>query len=209
VNGTAIELNVRVFPGSGTPNGGAAFTDAHLLTDGPAIFEDQAGTLYDGVPAITSWRNTTDGIPYPIRRRMYKADIYGDTAMWFDAVGARRLSVETLRYAEPAALTPVGANQAITVTGYTRVTVTPVAAATIDRATFNATPGSGAPTDYGRNGDLIIEAGNANLTIVDGYGGADGFRTKDGNDIVMAAGEIRRFMRSANYLAGVGGWVEV
>jgi hypothetical protein len=212
VNGAAIKLNVRVFPGSGTPNGGAAFTDAHLLTDGPAIFEDQAGTLYDGVPAITKWRNTTDGIPYPIHREKYKSDVYGDNALWHDALSARRITVEMMRYAEGALAPAAAPNQTIDVTGYTKVIVTPAGSCSLDRATFSATPGTGTPNDFGRNGDLIIEAGlGATVTINHNYDGADGFRLKGGvSTRVLSQGDIARFVRSQNYrLGGVPGWIEV
>ena len=105
----------------------------------------------------------------------------------------------------PAALTPVGAAQAIVVTGYCKVTVTPAAAASISTATFDQTPG--VDLDYQRDSDLIIEAGNGNLTI--NYSAvANGFRTAlngVAGTLVMTAGQCARFSWSLTNTC----WVQV
>jgi hypothetical protein len=92
-------------------------------------------------------------------------------------------------------LTPVGSAQAIDVTGHTKVVVSPAASASISTATFNTTPG--VVSDAGRNGDLIIEAGSANLTINHSASGANTFKTKCGQNVAMALGEVRRFVYSS------------
>ena len=81
----------------------------------------------------------------------------------------------------------------IDVTGYTKVTVTPAAAASINKAIFT---NSGYRVDEGRNGDLLIEAGNANLTIVHSASGTDTFRLTGSTNITMSTGQILRFCRS-------------
>lgn len=201
-----VRISAYVLPGGGVPNGGAGLTAAHLYADNGAFFEDVSGSLTAN--GVTKYYDAAAAIYYPLPSPRYAGDVYGDSARYFDAVQARRISARVLRYDTPAPLTPVGTDQTITVTGYTKVTVTPAAAATVAHATFDATGGTGAATDYGRNGELIIEAGNGNLTLVHNHAGQGGFRMKAAADKVMAAGEIARFVWSANYTAGVGGWVE-
>jgi hypothetical protein len=91
-------------------------------------------------------------------------------------------------------LTPVGAAQVINVTGHTKVVVTPAAAASITQATFDATPNT--VSDFGRNGDLLIEAGNANLTINHSASGANTFKLTGGVNLTLAAGQVVRFCLS-------------
>lgn len=91
-------------------------------------------------------------------------------------------------------LTPVGAAQVINVTGHTKVVVTPAAAASITQATFDATPNT--VSDFGRNGDLLIEAGNANLTIIYSASGLNTFRLAGGVSLALTAGQVVRFCLS-------------
>ena len=145
---------------------------------------------------ITTFYNTTYSITYPILTRgSYTGDVYSDFAQVFNAITPRRLTYQMVRYSSPAALTPVGTNQAIKVTGYTKVTVTPAAAASISTATFTTTTGVG--SDFGRNGDLIIEAGNANLTINHSASGANTFRMAAAANLTLAAGQVVRFCWSS------------
>jgi hypothetical protein len=72
--------------------------------------------------------------------------------------------------------------------------VTPAAAASITQATFNAT--TNVVSDYGRNGDLLIEAGNANLTINHSASGANTFKLTGGANLALAAGQVVRFCLS-------------
>lgn len=91
-------------------------------------------------------------------------------------------------------LTPVGAAQVINVTGHTKVVVTPAAAASITQATFDATPNT--VSDFGRNGDLLIEAGNANLTINHSASGLNTFKLAGGVNLALTAGQVVRFCLS-------------
>lgn len=196
-----------VFLGAGNPNGGAGLVGAYLITGGGAIFEDVTGQFAQG--GVTKFRDTAAGVWYPLPSPGYTSDVFGDSARYYNGLAARRLSVNVVRY--PAlALTPGAAvNAVLDVTGYTKVELTPSGAYSVARATFTATAGTGAVGDTGRNGELVIEAGNGNVTIVHNFGSGDGFRLKAGAAKTLAQGEIIRFMRSANYQPGVAGWVEV
>ena len=182
-----------VFPGTGVPS------LACLYSNGLAPFFDTNDSFYQ--IGITTFKQTAT--TYPIIRQWVSGDIYGDNAHYFTAISPRRTSLQMVRYAEPAALTPVGAGQAIVVTGYTKVTVTPVAACSITTATFNATPNT--VSDYGRNGDLLIEAGNGNLTINHSASGANTFFLTGGVNLALASGRVIRFCRSTTG----GNWWQV
>jgi hypothetical protein len=95
-----------------------------------------------------------------------------------------------LRYNAPT-LTPAGSNQNINVTGSTKVIVTPAASCSISTASFSGTQGSG--QDFQRNGDLIIEASNSNLTINHNASGTNTFRMSGAADLPLSAGQICRF----------------
>jgi hypothetical protein len=173
-----------LFLGGGTPS------LANLYSAGQAFYFDTNDQFY--VSGITSFKQSAT--IYPILRQWVAGDIYGDNAHYFSAISPRRTSLQMVRYAEPAALTPVGAAQAIVVTGYTKVRVTPVAAASITTATFDVT--TNVVSDYGRNGDLLIEAGNANLTINHSASGANTFKLTGGANLALAAGQVVRFCLS-------------
>jgi hypothetical protein len=184
----AVKLDFgNVFLGSGTPSNG------YLYSDGQAKFFDNNDSLF--LVGVTMFKN--GATIYPIIRQWVSGDIYGDNAHYFTAISPRRLSIQTIRYNQPAALTPIGTLQSIVVTGYSKVTVTPAATASISTATFDATPNIA--SDYGRNGDLLIEAGNGNLTIVHTALGSGGntFVMSSGANITMGSGQILRFCRSS------------
>ena len=172
-----------IFVGTGTA------TLAPLYVDTSAFLQDSNGAFT--AVGITTYRNIGDGLYYPLLTDAAINDVYGDTAYTFNAITPRRLSVQMIRYATPAALTPVGTLQTINVTGYTKVKITPAASASISTATFTQTIGIG--TDYQRNGDLLIEATNANLTIVHTASGVGTFRTTSGANVVMTTGQVLRF----------------
>lgn len=173
-----------LFMGGGTPS------LANLYSSGQAFYFDTNDQFYTG--GIISFKQ--GATVYPILRQWVAGDIFGNNAHYFSAISPRRNSIQMVRYAEPAALTPVGAAQAIVVTGYTKVVVTPVAAASITTATFDATPNT--VSDFGRNGDLLIEAGNANLTINHSASGANTFKLTGGANLALAAGQVVRFCLS-------------
>ena len=173
-----------LFMGGGTPS------LANLYSSGQAFYFDTNDQFYAG--GIISFKQ--GATVYPILRQWVAGDIFGNNAHYFSAISPRRNSIQMVRYAEPAALTPVGAAQAIVVTGYTKVVVTPVAAASITTATFDATPNT--VSDFGRNGDLLIEAGNANLTINHSASGANTFKLTGGANLALAAGQVVRFCLS-------------
>ena len=184
-NNEPVRLGIgSLFLGGGTPS------LANLYSVGQATFFDTNDQFYSG--GITSFKQ--GATVYPILRQWVTGDIYGNNAHYFSAISPRRTSLQMVRYAEPAALTPVGASQTIVVTGYTKVVVTPAAAASISTATFDNTPNT--VSDYGRNGDLLIEAGNANLTINHSASGANTFKLTGGVNLALAAGQVVRFCLS-------------
>lgn len=189
-------------PGSGVPNAGKGLSNAWFYVDLGANVPvvDTTGTLTSGGVSMALYNNNL--VPF-IRMNAGVNDVYQDQALDISAISPRRLSVRTLRYDVPAAITPVGTNQSIVVTGFTKVIVTPAASASISTATFASTLGAG--NDYERNGDLIIEAGNSNLSIVHSASGANTFRLKSATNAAMSAGEIRRFVRSTTSSQ----WIEV
>lgn len=188
IQNTPIRLNTgAVFLGSGTP----AFTGGYIYSDTRTYIEDAGGAwLNVGVTQAYGVEYTQT---YPLITRAGVADVYNDHAEAISAISPRRLSAQMIRYVENT-LTPVGSNQAINVTGYTKVVVTPAAPASISTATFTQTVGGG--LDFGRNGDLIIECGNGNLTINHSASGANTFSLKDGVNIVGVAGQVFRFLWS-------------
>jgi hypothetical protein len=192
-----------VFLGSGVPNGGAALTNACIFSPVAQVgVIDMSGAFRN--MGVTGPYYTNYGAIAPFMTQGYVQDVYGDLAHTFNAITPRRLSIQMQRYSVPAALTPVGAAQAIVVTGYTKVIVTPAAAASITTATFSQNPGTG--DDYLRNGDLYIECGNGNLTINHSASGNFTFRFKSGSTPpAYAAGAVIHFHWSSTS----NQWIEV
>lgn len=174
---------------------------AHFYFEAGGHVEDVSGIA--AATNIISYYVAADTIAYPIQREGVINDIYGGFAKQHTALSPRRISLQMVRY-KTGTFTPVGSNQAINVTGLTKAIVTPAAAASISTATFTATPGDNA-TDYARNGPLVIEAGNNNLTIVHSASGANTFNLISGTSIKLVAGQIVEFTRSETS----GNWVQV
>ena len=200
--GAPALINVgAVFKGAGVPNGGAALTNAWLyVKTGQPVFVDQNGTWQ--LNSITSYYSDVYAGTVPITTIRATNEVYQDSALTLSALTARRVTMQMVRYATTT-LTPVGAGQAIDVTGYTKVIVTPAAAASITTATFTQTIGAG--LDYLRNGDLIIEAGNANLTVNHSASGANTFRMAGAANVTMTTGQVLRFCWSSTSSQ----WVQV
>jgi hypothetical protein len=196
--GAPINLGFgSVFLGGGTPS------DAHLYSEVSSTnFNDETRTLT--ALGVTTFKNAA--LVYPLPFKQITGDIYGDNAYKFSALTARRITVETLRYKE-LTITPVGANQDVDITGYTKIISTPAAASSIQRLNFSQTPGTS--DDYLRNGEVIIEATNGNTTLIHNYGAGNGMRLTGGVNLTLAQGQVVRLMRSANYLAATAGWVQV
>ena len=173
-----------LFLGGGTPS------LANLYSAGQAFYFDTNDQFYTG--GITTFKQ--GATVYPILRQWVAGDIYGNNAHYFSAISPRRTSLQMVRYAEPAALTPSGVGTTIVVTGYTKVVVTAAPGTTLTTATFDATPNT--VSDYGRNGDLLIEASNANLTINHSASGANTFKLTGGVNLALAAGQVVRFCLS-------------
>ncbi len=196
LNSSAVYLR-DVINGTGTNTPSLA----HLYFESGGHIEDRS--LAFANVNITTYTVAADALAYPVQVETLVNDVFGGFAKAFTAISPRRTSLQMLRYATGAALTPVGVDQNLVVTGKTKVLVTPGAAASVLTATFDTTPGAG--TDRERNGDLIIEATNANLTIKHSAAGANVFVNKSGGNYTLAAGEIRRYLRSETN----GNWREV
>lgn len=173
--------------GSNTPS------QAHFYGEFDCHFEDVSRACFS--VNIITYRINADALNYPMITTSLLNDVFNGYAYNPAAVSPRRLSLQHVRYITGAVLTPVGSAQAISVTGYGKVIVTPAAAASISTATFTSTPGDNS-TDYGRNGDLYIEAGNGNLTINHSASGANTFRMAGGANVTLAAGQVAHFVRS-------------
>ena len=189
-----------VTAGSGVPNGGAALTNAYIYARaGQPVVIDEVGSF---VLIISGFYSAVYAALVPFVTQGAVNDIYGDSATRFNAIAPRRISANVIRYVT-STLTPVGAGQAIDVTGLTKVIVTPAASASITTATFTQTIGAG--LDYLRNGDLIIEAGNANLTINHSASGANTFRMAGAANLTLAAGQVIRLCWSVTSIQ----WIQV
>jgi len=183
-----IKLNVAtIFNGSGVPNG-----DGTLSAYTPYLYSSVNGSFVDTTGAFYAAGISTyysGGGTYTIPRIGTTYDS-GVSAFSVGSIQAGKFVTGTMKYGTPSAFTPSGTNQTIDVTGYTKVTVTPASSGTtVNKATFTS-------ADLSRNGDLLIEAGNDNLTIVHSASGADTFRLTGSSNINMAAGQILRFCRS-------------
>ena len=200
VSSIPARLNTgEVFASSGSP----AQANGYIYGDASITIEDSS-QAWSNIGMNGAYQ-VPDAAIVPNVRWSGTVDIYNDTAATVTALSPRRLSIQVARYSVPAALTPVGSAQAIVVTGYDRVIVTPAAAASISTATFDQTVGGG--TDYGRNGVLIIEAGNGNLTI-NFSAQANGFRTAlnaTTGSYTFSTGQVMRFCWSITNSC----WVQV
>lgn len=196
VSGATIRLSPsRVFL-SGTDSPSLA----QLYCETGAFFEDVNG-VWASV-GVTTYKNTADGLVYPtIKTYKVTNDVYGDTALSVPAIKPRRISAQMIRF-ETLASTPVGTNQTVVVTGYTKVTLAPGAAASVSNFTFDTTIGTG--VDYQRNGELIIEALNGNTTLVHANGGTGQIKFLNGKNMALSTGDVVRLMWSENQTC----WVE-
>lgn len=193
-----------LFQGAGVAKGptGAVASGCEFYADvNGTYFEDSIGTLVKA--GYAGFYSVAFAGQLPFLTTAAANDVYQDSAYAFSAIAPRRLSLAMERFAEPAALTPVGAAQNIDVTGYTKVIVTPAAAASVSSATFTQTIGAG--LDYKRNGRLIIEAGNANLTINHSAAGAYTFHMSGAANLTLVSGQVVQFL----YSETTGQWWQV
>jgi hypothetical protein len=105
------------------------------------------------------------------------------------------LTVKSSKYAS-GLITSVGAGNTINVTGYAKLRVQLAAPGTVSNAWFDASEADGA--DTGRNGELILEASNGNLTLSHTArgGAANTFVLLGGANITLVTGQVVRFLRS-------------
>jgi hypothetical protein len=192
--GAMVRLNVGIlFLGAGTPAGPSGTTSGSYLYGGQlTYFIDESGAFIKN--SVTNAYSLPATAFYPLLTQSAVSDVFQDMALAVNAIFPQRLTIGTERFNEPSALTPVGSNQAINVTGYTKVIVTPASAASISTATFTQTEGVGA--DFKRNGRLVIEAGNGNLTVNHTASGANTFYLTGTSNITLVTGQILVLMWS-------------
>lgn len=184
----------QIFKGTGVPDGGAGLTNAwvHCLVGSPII--DMTGAF--AAAGITGIYSVPVAGLYPFITDGHAGEAFQNTAFNPSAMMPNRLTCKMVRFQISTVLTPVGAAQAIVVTGFARWTITAAAAASISTATFVAT--LGVASDYDRNGDLILESTNANLTVNHTAlgGAANTFVMAAGANLAMGTGQVIRFLRS-------------
>lgn len=183
-----IRLNPSFYiAGSGTPANGDG--SQIWVKNGSVCVVDESGIINQVFDSTVA-----GGTLVPTVQLGAAQDVFGGRALNVNAMQAARASIGVLRFS-PGNLTPSGSGLVIDVTGFTKVLITPPVASSISKATFSTT--TGADADNGRNGYLLIEAGNANLTIKhNGTSAADGFWMKSHADDTLVPGEIRTFLRS-------------
>jgi hypothetical protein len=184
----------------GSGNLGTATGAVVFVASGSVCVQDETGGLIPRVFDATV--GTAPGTLVPTVRMGVAQDVFGGRALDVNAMQAQRLSVGMNHFIVG---TPTVASNAIDVTGFAKVKVTPGAAVNVDHANFDTTVG--ADNDASRNGDLYIEAGNTNLSLVHSASGANTFRLKGapGSPVNLAAGEIRHFSWSGTSSQ----WIEV
>lgn len=194
---TLAELEPAVFlPGTGTPAGAYLFSDAATFIYGGGALSSDA--------TVTTWKE--GALNYPlITGGKGDHDVYGNSALSFKAITAKRITQDVLFY-RPLILTPATAvDQTVDVTGYTKIRIEPTGAYSVAKFSHNEDVGG----EFRRNGELIIEAGNnTNLTLKHNVAGGYGMRLTGGVNLAVPAGGVVRLMWSENYTSGVAGWVQ-
>jgi hypothetical protein len=170
--------------GGGNNGGARCFSSANN-----AVFQDDTGTM-----GQYYYQNSAPAGYIPYARLGATQDISDFAAIQANALSTGRVTIGTKHYTIGS---PTVTSNNIDVTGYDRVAV---ASGTVTTATFTSTQGTAAdpsaPTDYGRNGDLIIEcAAGVVITHTVGHT-ANTFFLTGGASITAYAGQILRFIRS-------------
>lgn len=200
-NVTPIKLSCRIIRNGQNAIGNAAYTDAFLFAESAAIFQD------DGCASIDDFSNfRVAATTYPLLRTA--GAIYNSTAFnTFQAIRPRNIDIQSHSYSEQT-VTSTGANQAINCTGFSKIVLSPGAAASFDRFFFDATAGNKAQ-DYGRNGLLIVEATNGNSTLNHNIASLGGMRMAGGANLALTAGQVVLFAWSTNYSGATDGWIQI
>lgn len=183
-----------VIPGPGTPSAAYLYNNT-----GTSAFYYDAGGVMAGA-GITTYSQS--GTSYPLLSSKGINDLSGETAFYFAAFSAGRISANTLRYNE---ITPVDGASAPDITGKTKVTTNNSAPTTIARFIFTTTPGT---ADFGRNGLLIVEFGDNNTTLQHNAAAAYGMKLKAGVDYVGAKGDVLTFQFSNFFNGTQQGWIQ-
>ncbi|CAB4138985.1 Pectate lyase superfamily protein [uncultured Caudovirales phage] len=181
--GNPIELRPSaVFMGTG------GYTATPLFADTGATFTDPIGS-FNSV-GITTFRQ--NGLDYPLPYKQLTNDRFQNYSFFESSLEARHLTANVIRFRENTVNT-TGSNLNVDVTGVTRVKLTAGSATSVNRFSFLVTPGNIAQ-DYLRNGELIVEATSANVTLNHNQSGTGKMMLSANLTRTLLPGEIVRFM---------------
>lgn len=168
--------------------GATTFSAAPLFSDTGGIFVDSIGSFQ--TVGITTFRQS--GLDYPLPYKRMNNDRYQNYSFFESSAEARHFTANVIRFRESTTAT-TGSNLNVDVTGFTRVKMTAGSATSVNRFSFLVTPGLLAE-DYLRNGELIVEATTANVTLNHNQAGTGKLILAGGLTRTLLPGEIVRFM---------------
>jgi hypothetical protein len=161
-SGSLPKINTTIIKGTGVPNGGAGLSNAWIYSDNIVAVEDVNNCLINqGIPGVYIPTPIYAGI-VPFISSGWSFDQYQNASKKYSALTARRFTLQTNFYAVLLA-TPVGVNQNLDITGFSKITLKPVAAASI--STISCVQTLGVVSDHGRNGYVKLMFGNTNCTV--------------------------------------------
>ncbi len=160
-----------------------------------ALFSDTGGMFVDGIGAFLAVGITTfrqGALDYPLPYKKLTNDRFQNYSFFESSSEARHFTANVIRFRESTVAT-TGSNLNVDVTGFTRVKMTAGSATSVNRFSFLVTPGLLAE-DYLRNGELIVEATTANVTLNHNQAGTGKLILSGNASRTLAAGDIVRFM---------------
>ena len=178
--------------------GGTSFTGAALFSDTGGIFSDDIGSFQ--TIGITTFRQA--GLDYPLPYKRMSNDRFQNYSYFQSSAEARHLTLNSVHLKELTVAT-TGSNLNVDVTSYPRVKLTAASATSVSRLSFLVTPGNIAQ-DYLRNGELILEATTANVTLNHNQSGTGKLILTAAMTRTLLPGEIVRFVWRESDTA----WVE-
>lgn len=178
--------------------GATTFTSAALVADTGATFADPVGAFT--ASGITTFKNAA--LTYPLPYQRTTNDRYNNFSLYTSSLDTRHITVAA-EYLKEKTDATTGAALVVDVTGYARVKLTAAGATSVSRLSVLRTPGVFAE-DYLRNGELVLEATTANVTLNHGTAGVGKLVLAGAASRLLTAGEIVRFMWRESDTA----WVE-
>lgn len=168
--------------------GTSGYTAAPLFVDTGATFTDPLGAFK--AVGITTFRQS--GLDYPLPYKSVSNDKFQNYSFFESSLEARHFTANVIRFRESTVAT-TGSNLNVDVTGFTRVKLTAPSATSVSRLSFLVTPGN-IVQDFSRNGELILEATTANVTLNHNQVGTGKLMLSGNLTRTLLPGEIVRFM---------------